>query len=103
MPKDRHSRRFCSQGVRLAFLELGTWNLELSFMPNVAFAVAEPAGGGNFLLREKLHAFFALHVQVAEEGIVPAVEGEPGHRGGDADVNADHAAVDAMFEFAGGF
>lgn len=72
-------------------------------MPDVAFAEAEPAGGGDFLLGEELNAFFALHVEVAEEGVVPAIEGEPGHGGRYADVDADHAALDAVPEFARGF
>ena len=71
-------------------------------MPDIPLAVAEPAAGGDFLLGEKLDAFAALHVEVAEEGVVPAVEGEPGHGGGDANVDPDHAAVDAVLEFARG-
>ena len=72
-------------------------------MPNITFAITKPSAGGHLLLREKLHTFFALHVQVAEKGIVPAVEREPRHRGGHTDVDADHAAVDAMLELARGF
>src|ERR1041385_9232100 len=71
-------------------------------VPDVAFAVAEPATRRHLLLREELHALAALHVEVAEERIVPAVEGKPCHRSGHADVDADHAAVDAMLEFARG-
>ena len=56
----------------------------------------------DFLLRVELHAFLALHVQVAEEGFVPAGEREHRHRGGHADVDADHAGLDAMLEFARG-
>jgi hypothetical protein len=41
-------------------------------MPNVALAVAEPACHCYFLLRKKLHAFLALHVQIAEKGFAPA-------------------------------
>ena len=69
-------------------------------MPDVAFTVAEPAAGSDFLLREKLHAFLALHVEVAEKGIVPAVERKPRHRGRHADIDAHHAAVDAVLELA---
>src|SRR5579862_9751196 len=74
-----------------------------SFMPNVALAVAEPAAGGNLLLSEKLHAFSALHVQVAKKGIVPAVEGKPRHRCRHTDIDANHTAVDSMLELAGSF
>ena len=42
-------------------------------------------------------------MEVAEEGLVPAAEGEEGHGGGDADIDADHAGLDAVAEFAGGF
>ena len=80
--------------------------MELSFflgMPDVAFAVAEPAARSDFLLREKLDAFAALHVQIAEEGFVPTVERKPRHRSGHANIDADHAAIDSMLEFARGF
>src|SRR6266550_354007 len=69
-------------------------------VPDVPFAVAEPAAGRHLQLREELNAFLALHVQVAEERIVPAVERKPRHRSRHADVDADHAALDAMLEFA---
>ena len=72
-------------------------------MPNVALPEAEPAGGGDFLLGEELDAFLALHVEVAKERFIPAVEREPGHRSRHADVDADHSALDAMFELASGF
>jgi hypothetical protein len=36
-------------------------------MPDIAFAKAKPSRRRNLLLREKLDAFFALHVQVAEK------------------------------------
>lgn len=36
-------------------------------MPNVALAVAEPTTRRDFLLGEELHAFFALHVEIAEK------------------------------------
>ena len=62
----------------------------------------EPARERHFLPRVELYAFGALDVEVAEEGLVPAGEGEPGHRGGDADVDADHAGVEVPFELAGG-
>src|ERR1017187_4883229 len=86
-------RLFTEESTRLA--------LRFS-IPDVSFPIAEPAAHGHFQLREELDAFFALHVQVAEEGLVPAVEREPGHGGGHADVDADHAALDAVLEFARG-
>lgn len=49
-----------------------------------------------------MHALGALEVEVAEERLVPAGEREPRHRGGHADVDADHAGVEMLFEFAGG-
>ena len=42
-------------------------------------------------------------MEVAEEGLVPSAEGEEGHGGGDADVDADHAGLDAVAELAGCF
>ena len=44
-----------------------------------------------------------MGVEVAEEGAFPAGEGKEGHGRGDADVDADHAGVDAGGIFAGGF
>jgi len=41
-------------------------------------------------------------VQVAEEGLLPAREGERGHRGRDADVDADHADLGVGLEAARG-
>src|SRR3954468_674835 len=61
----------------------------------------EPARHRHLLLRIKLDRLGALDVEVAEEGFVPAGEGEPGHRGGDADVDADHAGVEVVFELSG--
>src|SRR6185437_9469261 len=70
-------------------------------MPNIPFPVAKPSAGRHLLLRKKLDPFPALHVQVAKKGIVPAVEWKPGHRRRHPDVDADHAAVDAVLELAG--
>src|SRR5262249_46381875 len=55
-------------------------------------------GHRHLLLRVKLHPFDSLNVQVAEERLVPAGEREPGHRGGHADVDADHAGVEVTLE-----
>src|SRR6185436_3620071 len=62
----------------------------------------EPSRHRHLLLRVELDRFGALDVEVAEEGFVPAGEGEPGHGGGDADVDADHAGVEVVLELAGG-
>ena len=54
----------------------------LSFLfrvPDITFAEAEPARRRDFLLGEKLNAFLALHMEVAEEGVIPAVERKPRH------------------------
>src|SRR4051794_14677805 len=58
----------------------------------------EPSCHGHLLLRVELDGFGALDVQIAEEAFVPAGEGEPRHRGGDADVDADHAGVEIVLE-----
>src|SRR4051812_16294410 len=60
----------------------------------------KPARHGHLLLGVELDGFGALDVEVAEEGFVPAGEGEPGHGGGDADVDADHAGVEVMLELS---
>ena len=57
----------------------GDWSAFWFLMPDITFSKAEPAGRRYLLLREELHAFLSLHVQVAEEGLVPAVERKPGH------------------------
>jgi hypothetical protein len=66
------------------------------------FGIFEPSRHGRLLAGIELDRFAALDVEVAEEGLVPAGEGEPGHGGGDADVDADHAGVEILFELAGG-
>src|SRR5882757_6539361 len=62
----------------------------------------EPSRGDRLLPGVELDGFGSLHVQVPEEGLVPAGEGEPGHGGGDADVDADHAGVEVLLELPGG-
>jgi hypothetical protein len=37
-----------------------------------------------------------VSVKVAQEGILPAGEGEEGDRGGNSDVHADHAGLDLV-------
>ena len=70
-------------------------------MPNISLAIAEPPARRDFLLREKLHTFPALHMEIAEERFVPAIKREPRHGGGHADVDADHAGLGAVLELAG--
>src|SRR3954468_18208842 len=62
--------------------------------------VAVPSGQHALLARVEHHAFDALHVQVAEEALVPAAEAEESHGRGDADVNAEHARLDVADELA---
>src|SRR5258706_9285563 len=62
----------------------------------------EPSRGDRLLPGVELDGFGSLHVQIPEEGLVPAGEGEPGHGGGDADVDADHAGVEVLLELPGG-
>src|SRR4051794_5927967 len=64
--------------------------------------VFEPARHNRLAASVEHHRLSSLDVQVAEEGIVPAGEGEPRHRGGDADVDADHAGVEVLLELARG-
>src|SRR5260370_29435683 len=71
-------------------------------MPNISLAKAEPSRRGNLLLREELHAFLALHVQVPKKRFVPSIERKPRHRSRHADVDPNHPALNSMFEFARG-
>ena len=72
-------------------------------VPDVSLTVAEPPARRDFLLRVKLHAFPALHVKVAEKGIVPAIEWKPRHRGGHANVDADHSGLRTMLDSRAAF
>src|SRR3954451_5126950 len=86
-------------------LVLGHWcllaSLRFPHWIHVGIVGLGPAGEGYFLAGVELDAFVALDVQVAEERSIPAGEREPCHRGGDADVDADHAGVEVAFELAG--
>ena len=75
----------------------------VSLLPNIPDPIPKPPRRHDLLLGVKLHAFFSLNVQIAVEGIVPAGERKHRHRGGDTDVDPDHAGFDAVFEFARGF
>src|ERR1022692_3538922 len=61
----------------------------------------EPPAHDYLLLRVEADGVFAVGVEVAEEGVLPAGEGEKGHRGGDAYVDADHADFAARTVLAG--
>src|SRR5580658_5581221 len=78
--------------------ESGSRNVIFLPMPNVAFTVAEPTAHGDFLPREKLDAFFALHVQIPKKRFVPPIKGKPCHRGRYADVDAHLPRPDVLFE-----
>ena len=59
-----------------------------------------PPFDDNFALGIELDGIHALAVQVAEEGVFLAAEGEGGRWRGHADIDADIAGVHAVFEFA---
>jgi hypothetical protein len=61
----------------------------------------EPPSHGHFLLRVELDRLGPLDMQIAEKRAVPARERKPGHRGGHADVDADHARVEVVLELSG--
>src|SRR5262245_46362559 len=58
----------------------------------------EPAGHGHLLPGVEVDALDTLDVQVAEERLVPAGEGEPRHRGRHPDVDADHPRIEMLLE-----
>src|SRR3982751_2508049 len=62
----------------------------------------EPSRHRRLALRVELDGLAARDVGVAEKRLVPAGEGEPRHRRGHADVDADHPGVEALLELAGG-
>ena len=88
--------------VSLFFCVLSSNSFFLHFFHTSPTSLAEPAGRDDFLLGVELHGFPALDVEVAEEGVVPAGEGEHRHRRGHADVDADHAGLHAVLELARG-
>src|SRR5262249_7919358 len=61
-----------------------------------------PAVQYDLVVSVKVKALVSLNVQVAEERLVPSRKGEDGHRGGHADVDADHPAIDVARERARG-
>src|SRR5674476_224761 len=61
----------------------------------------EPPAHDDLLLRVEAHRVLAVGVEVAEEGVFPAGEGEERHGGGDAYVDADHADLAAGTVLAG--
>src|SRR5687768_4169330 len=62
------------------------------------FAHLRPPGGDHLGAGVERHTLGAVHVLVAEEGVLPAAEGVVGHRDGDRDVDADHPHLDAALE-----
>src|SRR2546423_4916688 len=82
------------------FIRVNPW---LLLLPYVANTVPKPPRRHHLLLRVELDALFPLNVQITVERFVPAGEWEHRHRGGDADVDADHAGFDPMLELARGF
>src|SRR6202011_3427395 len=61
-----------------------------------------PAGGDGLEAGVEAHAFHAVHRHVAEQGALPAAKAVERHRHRDRHVDADHADLDAVGEFARG-
>src|ERR1700726_1378522 len=61
-----------------------------------ALTTGEVAAGDGLLAREEIHRVGAVSVEVAEEGVLPAGEGEERHWRGHPDVDADHARLHLM-------
>ncbi len=62
----------------------------------------KPTSQCHLLPRVEMHTFGALDMQIAEERLVPAGEWQPRHGGRHADIDTDHAGIEAPLEFAGG-
>src|SRR5690348_16054719 len=61
-----------------------------------------PAAGDGLGAGVEADAFRAVHVGVAEQGVLPAAEGVEGHRDRARDVDADHPDLDVALELARG-
>src|SRR6187455_1181369 len=61
-----------------------------------------PAAGDDLLAGVEVDGVGAVGVQVAVDRVLPAGEGEPGDRRGDADVDTEHARLGAVAVGAGG-
>src|SRR4051812_45458364 len=76
----------------------------LSFLPpngvEMRIVRLRPARQRHFLARIELNALVSLDMQIAKERAVPAGEREPGHGGGNAHVDADHAGVEVPLELS---
>src|SRR6266436_9656573 len=59
-----------------------------------------PARGHRLEARVEAHALGAVHRHIAEQGALPAAKAVEGHRHRDRHVDADHADLDAVGEFA---
>src|SRR5438094_542947 len=66
----------------------------------LAHVIAVPAAQNRFLPGVEIHALHALHVQIAEETLIPPAEAEQGDWRRHADVHAQHAALDFAHEFS---
>src|SRR5215472_9258367 len=64
--------------------------------------LVRPPAGNDSLFGVETHRVFAQGVQIAEERVLPAGEGEECHGGGHAYVDSHHAGGYVLGEFAGG-
>src|SRR6185295_2918481 len=90
----------CSRRARQGW-ELGVpWELE-GWKLEVDARVSKPSRNRNFLVGVEIERVAAVDLEVAEEAVARAAEGEVGHRRRDADVDADHRRGGPMAEFSG--
>src|SRR4051812_43967952 len=64
--------------------------------------MSEPARNRDLLVGVELERIAAVCLQIPEETVFRAAEGEICHRGGDADVHANHRRGGLLAELAGG-
>ncbi len=64
--------------------------------------IPSPATRDHLLAGVEVDGVGAVGVEVAVHRVLPAGEGEPGDRGGDADVDAEHPGLGAVAVAAGG-
>src|SRR4029078_10365778 len=69
---------------------------------DLARARIRPARGDDLGPRVELEALGAVHVEVAEQAVLPAAEAVVGDRHRDRHVDADHPRVDLELELPGG-
>ena len=96
----RYSHRFANQ----IFKSHGTYVHRIGFYrlfpPDIGFP--EPSRGDRLFPGVKANAIASLDMKVPEKRIVPAAEREHGHGCWHAYIDANHAGLNAMFEFASG-